>query len=146
MKKFISLLLTLAMVLSLAVPALAAEPAVTGEKSGEVTAAFAPEIYLSGISITGDTVTYDPETETYTEHKIEVPMLFIQEENYDTLIADVKATNGIDISVTVGIVDHLKLLSDYDELVPAFIETKDTVTPDIIIDYIGNKITFEEVE
>ena len=65
MKKFISLLLTLAMVLSLAVPALAAEPAVTGEKSGEVTAAFAPEIYLSGISAIGDTVTYDPETNTY---------------------------------------------------------------------------------
>ena len=65
MKKLISLLLALAMVLSLAVPALAAEPAVTGEKSGEVTAAFAPEIYLSGISITGDTVTYDPETNTY---------------------------------------------------------------------------------
>ena len=65
MKKFISLLLTLAMVLSLAVPALAAEPTVTGKQSGEVTAAFAPEIYLSGISAIGDTVTYDPETNTY---------------------------------------------------------------------------------
>ena len=65
MKKFISLLLTLAMVLSLAVPALAAEPNITGNQSGEVTAAFAPEIYLSGISVTGDTVTYDPETNTY---------------------------------------------------------------------------------
>jgi len=65
MKKLISLLLTLSMVLSLAVPALAAEPAVTGDQSGEVTASFAPEIAVSGISITGDTVTYDPETNTY---------------------------------------------------------------------------------
>ena len=65
MKKLTSLLLTFAMLFSLAVPALAAEPAINGKQSGEVTAAFAPEIYLSGISVTGDTVTYDPETNTY---------------------------------------------------------------------------------
>ena len=65
MKKMISLLLAFAMVFSLAVPAMAAEPTVTGNKENDVTASFAPEIYLSGISITGDTVTYDPETNTY---------------------------------------------------------------------------------
>ena len=41
------------------------EPTVNGNTEGEVTAAFAPEIYLSGISITGDTVSHDPETNTY---------------------------------------------------------------------------------
>ena len=41
------------------------EPTINGNTEGEVTAAFAPEIYLSGISITGDTVSHDPETNTY---------------------------------------------------------------------------------
>ena len=38
---------------------------ITGGTSSDVTATFVPEIYLSGISITGDTVTYDSETNTY---------------------------------------------------------------------------------
>ena len=38
---------------------------ITGGTSSDVTATFAPEIYVNGISITGDTVTYDPETNTY---------------------------------------------------------------------------------
>ena len=69
MKKYISLILALAMLFSLAVPAMAVE--ITGDSNtdkpdeGNVTASFAPEIYLSGISITGDTVTYDSETNTY---------------------------------------------------------------------------------
>lgn len=70
MKKILSMILALAMLFSLAVPAMAVE--ITGDSNtdkpdeGNVTATFAPEIYLSGISITGDTVTYDPETNTYT--------------------------------------------------------------------------------
>ena len=89
---------------------------------------------------------YDPVAETYTVHKIEVPMLFIQEENYDTLIADVKSTNGIDIAITIAIEDHTKLLADYDDLIPAFIKSKDSITPDTIINYIGNKIIFTKDE
>lgn len=41
------------------------EPTINGNTEGEVKATFVPEIYLSGISITGDTVTYDSETNTY---------------------------------------------------------------------------------
>ena len=37
---------------------------IIGGTSSDVTATFVPEIYLSGISITGDTVTYDSETNT----------------------------------------------------------------------------------
>ena len=58
MKKFISLLLTLAMVLSLAVPALAAEPAVTGEKSGEVSGTYNPTVAITGVSLIVDGTTY----------------------------------------------------------------------------------------
>jgi hypothetical protein len=88
---------------------------------------------------------YDPATQTYTEHAIQVPMLFIQEENYETLIDDVRATNKISIAVTVDIEDHEKLLCDYDELIPAFNESKEQVTAETIINYIGDKITFTEV-
>lgn len=38
---------------------------ITGGTSSDVTATFVPEIYLSGIGAIGDTVTYDPETNTY---------------------------------------------------------------------------------
>ena len=88
---------------------------------------------------------YDPTTQTYTEHKIEVPMFFIQEENYDTVIDDVRVTNGISIAITVDDEDYLQLLSDYDELIPAFIASKDSITVEVIINYIGDKITFTEV-
>ena len=54
MKKLISLLLTLAMVLSLAVPALAAEPAVTGNQSGEVSGTYNPTVAITGVSLIVD--------------------------------------------------------------------------------------------
>lgn len=38
---------------------------ITGGTSNDVTATFVPEIYLSGISIIGDNVRYDSETNTY---------------------------------------------------------------------------------
>lgn len=86
---------------------------------------------------------YDPSTGEYTEHAIQVPMFFVQEGNYDTVVADVKSTNKVDIVVTVDSTDLDKLLEDYDTLVPIFIENKDDITPDDIVAYIGNKYTFE---
>ena len=86
---------------------------------------------------------YDAETGDYTEHAIKVPMLFVQEDHYDTLAEDIKAENKVTISVDVDNADLNKLLSDYDSLLPVFIENKDKVTVDIIIGYIGDKINFE---
>ena len=82
---------------------------------------------------------YDPVTEVYTEHKVEVPMLFVQEENFDTLIADVGSTNGIIIALLVNSDDISKILSDYDTLIPAYIENKGLITVDLILAYIGEK-------
>ncbi len=87
---------------------------------------------------------YDASTGEYTEHKVQVPMLFVQESHYDTLVADVRSTNGITIAQTLDNDQLDRLLADYDELVPVFIENKDTVTPEIIIAYIGEKFTFNE--
>ena len=70
-------------------------------------------------------------------------MALAKEGNYNTVVADVKATNKVDIVVTVDSTDLDKLLEDYDTLVPIFIENKDDITPDDIVAYIGNKYTFE---
>ena len=85
---------------------------------------------------------YDTDTETYTRHQISVPMLFIQEDNYSTFVADVKSVNNITVSVDVSANDLNKLLSDYDVYIPVFIENKDNMSAELIIEYIGEKKTF----
>lgn len=85
---------------------------------------------------------YDATEGKYIEHKIEVPMIFVQEKYYDTFIDDVQATNKVTISVKVNNNDLDKILEDYDTLIPVFIESKDKVTADTIIAYIGDKIVF----
>ena len=70
-------------------------------------------------------------------------MLFVQEENFDTLIADVGSTNGIIIALLVNSDDISKILSDYDTLIPAYIENKELITVDLILAYIGEKIVIE---
>lgn len=87
---------------------------------------------------------YDPATEEYIVYTVSVPMLFVQKKYYDSLVSDIKSTNGVTVSVQVQDTDLNKLLDDYDTLIPIFIEHKDQITPDIIIAYIGEKITFEE--
>ena len=85
---------------------------------------------------------YDADSQKYVEHKITVPMIFVQEENYDTFIDDVKATNKITLDVKVADADITKLLEDYDALIPVFMENENKITPDAIIAFIGNKIVF----
>ena len=86
---------------------------------------------------------YDAVNEQYIEYAIKVPMLFVQEEYYNDFASDVKKTNDVTASITVKSADLNKLLRDYDELIPDFIESKDKITPEAIINYIGNKVTFE---
>ena len=85
---------------------------------------------------------YDADEGKYVEHKVSVPMIFVQEENLDTLAADIKATNDVTIDVNVSDTEISKILDDYDALIPEFIAHKETVTIDAILAYIGNKITF----
>ena len=87
---------------------------------------------------------YDAVNETYVEHKIEIPMIFVQEENYDTFLQDVNSVNNVSIGVTLTNTELNKLLLDYDELIPVFIVNKNNITPEIILAYIGNKINFNE--
>ena len=86
---------------------------------------------------------YDAVNETYVKHEVLVPMLFVQEENYETLIADVSSVNDVIIIPLINSADLSKLMLDYDELIPVFVASKDVITPDVIIAYIGSKIEFE---
>ena len=85
---------------------------------------------------------YNAQTEEYEVVEAQVPMLFVQEENYSTLVQDVKNANGIDITVTLSNAKLNKLQADYDAYVDVFIENKAVVTEDAIIAAIGGKKTF----
>lgn len=67
MKKFLSFLLTFVMLFSLAMPAMAAEPTITGNTEGEVSGTFNPEIAFTGFTYISDEIyTYDESTNIYT--------------------------------------------------------------------------------
>ena len=84
---------------------------------------------------------YDPVTQEYTVHKIQVPMIFVQEEYYDSISDDIKSVNGnVNAEITVSNQDIEQLMNDYADLVPIFIENKDLFTVDMILEYIGEKI------
>jgi hypothetical protein len=86
---------------------------------------------------------YDSTTKEYTVHTVQVPMLFIQEEYYDTHTDDIKSANkNINAVVTVSDADCSRLISDYEEFVPVFVENKDIFTVELILVYIGEKIIF----
>ncbi len=86
--------------------------------------------------------TWDASSGKYVKVEAQVPMLFVQEENLDELAKDVLSTNGVSIDVRVSSTDLDKILTDYETLIPAFIEIKDLVTVDVILEFIGTKITF----
>ena len=69
-------------------------------------------------------------------------MLFVQEENFDTFVADVNSANKITVGITVSNDSINKLLNDYDSMIPRFAENKSAVTADSIVNYIGAKYIF----
>lgn len=86
---------------------------------------------------------YDATEEEYVVHEVQVPMIFVQENNYDTFVSDVKSTNNVTISVGVSDDDLDQLLADYDEMIPEFIENKENMSADVIIAFLGDKIVFD---
>ncbi len=87
---------------------------------------------------------FDSANNQYVEVAVDVPMFFVQEEQYDTLVKDVKDTNNVTISVTLSSANLNKLQSDYDTLLDDFSERKESVTTEQILDFIGTKKEFAE--
>lgn len=86
---------------------------------------------------------YNSATKEYTVHTVQVPMLFIQEDYYDAHTDDIRSANAnVNAVVTVSDADRSHLISDYEELVPVFVENKDVFTVEVILAYIGEKIIF----
>ncbi|MCH5165441.1 MAG: InlB B-repeat-containing protein [Clostridiales bacterium] len=86
---------------------------------------------------------YAQEDGEVVEVEVKVPMLFVQEEVYDTLASDVASVNsGVNISVGVSTAALNKQKADYATLVDVFIANKDTITPEYIIEFIGDPIEF----
>ena len=84
--------------------------------------------------------TYNAASEKYEKVSINVPMMFIQEENYATFVADMLSTNGISAVVSVGNATLQKISSSYDELIPIFKQNKANMSSSVIISFIGEKI------
>ena len=86
---------------------------------------------------------YDSVNDAYNSVKVEVPMLFVQEENYETLAEDILSANGITVTVSVSSRNLNIITSNYKSFVNVFIENKNNVTVDAIINRIGSKISFD---
>ncbi|MCH5153920.1 MAG: InlB B-repeat-containing protein [Clostridiales bacterium] len=79
------------------------------------------------------------------EVAVKVPMLFVQEEVYDTLTKDVKGANPnvTNLAIATSATAHLsKQQSDYATLVDEFINNKTEITMEYILEFIGEKKTF----
>lgn len=83
---------------------------------------------------------YDAESETVKKIALEVPMLFVQEDNYETLAADIKSKNKIDVSISLSEKHVDKLIAEYDGKISKLYENKEQYTSEMIVKYIGNRI------
>ena len=85
---------------------------------------------------------YDTVNENYEEVAVQVPMFFIQEEDFDGIEATVGNANDITIEILTKNADISAIMEAYDDFLPIFIENKELVTVDNILIFIGNKIEF----
>lgn len=70
---------------------------------------------------------YDEENKKYIANEYLVPMLFVQDEFYDSLIKDINDENkGLQVTINVNQKDLEKIRSDYNSLINIFIENKVT--------------------
>lgn len=86
---------------------------------------------------------WDEAKESWEIVCVEFPMFFVQEENFDTVVKDVKNQNGVQMSVGVSNADLDRISEDYDTLVDVFIANKELVTSDVILAFIGDKVVFD---
>lgn len=91
--------------------------------------------------------TYNEGTEEYEQIEVLIPMFFVQADYYDDVINDVaNENNDLAISFTNNVLDNLEYLeTQYRTLIPVFIENKDKITVEMILEYIGEKYKVEQI-
>lgn len=79
--------------------------------------------------------------EVLTRVEIEVPMLFVQAEQYSTVVTDIKANNSnlSTFDLTVSSQTKAKIEADYATMIDIFIANKENIKVEDILSYIGNK-------
>lgn len=73
-----------------------------------------------------------------------VPMIFVQEEQIDTLVSDINSENSnltFDFNVTQVVID--KIMDNYSTLIEPFNLQKDEVTAEKIVEYIGDSYSHD---
>lgn len=73
--------------------------------------------------------------------EVQVPMLFVQEEVFDSMTSDIREKNNAMISVKTNSAALTRLKTEYTEKIPLLSENKDKYTVEEIIEYIGSKPT-----
>ena len=81
---------------------------------------------------------YGKDGDDLVEYETSIPMMFVQEEQLSTFSADVNEKNSyLNVAINLSSTYLTKIEDDYDNLVPTFIENKDSITSEIIEDFIG---------
>lgn len=88
--------------------------------------------------------TYNQDEQKYEKVKISIPMLFVQNDFIDTFAEDFyeknQSTGAINpTNIVMNSADETFMFGEYSTLIDEYIEIKEQVTYQSIIDYIGNK-------
>jgi hypothetical protein len=85
---------------------------------------------------------YDSVNKICKKEKIQVPMLFVQEEVFDDLTKDVKGKNGINISINIDSGDLTNLMDEYSSKTDLIEENKEKYSAEAIVEFIDSKKIF----
>lgn len=86
---------------------------------------------------------YDAEQEKFEKIKCEIPMMFVQEDHFDTFSKDVADANEeLSLTITVSSADISALDGYYKTLLPAYNEIAALVSPEDVIIFIGEKNSY----
>lgn len=86
---------------------------------------------------------YDAQQEKFEKIKCEIPMMFVQEDHFDTFSEDVAGANeGLLLGITVSSGDIGALDGYYETLLPAYDEIAALVSPEDVSIFIGEKNSY----